>query len=398
MVHMNRRKLIILFFCLIITTQFFQTMNASQYNPNGFFLKPFKDLPYHTNASISFSAGSANTAFDRNGKTVPFLQQYGPEDFLERFVNPSLGPDNLESAGQGHISGIYQFKQYRFAYEHNIFHQLIFGTVFEIQDISITNINASFLQDEYPLSLDQINYVEKLNQNIPNTINQSGLFTANFYFGYNEKLINFNHIESLKVMLLAGISTPQSMKNKNFSVLQHPCSANIHFGYPVTSTIAVDVRDWFSCGFSGLVVPFQPCTLTIPINRTSENNHLLFSQATRAKIDQAPFFSATLYTELKNPTRGLVGTIAYNYSSYLRSKVTPIDLIQFPVTHANKSLLLDGYNLGAILLQLDIDSSKNNKKLAPAVSFFVSIPIVGKLYQKTYLFGGSSTLQLSYTF
>lgn len=395
---MNRRKLIILFFCLIITTQFFQTMNASQYNPNGFFLKPFKDLPYHTNASISFSAGSANTAFDRNGKTVPFLQQYGPEDFLERFVNPSIGLDNLESAGQGHISGIYQFKQYRFAYGHNIFHQLVFGTVFAIQDISITNINAKFIESEYPLSSNQINYLDKLNQSIPNTINQSGLFTATLYLGYNEKLINFNHIESLHVLLLAGISTPQSMENKNFSVLQHPCSANIHFGYPVTTSINAHVRNWFSCGFSGLVAAFQPVTVTIPINKTSENNFLLFSQSTQAKIDQAPFFAATLYAELKNPARGLVGTIAYNYSSYLGSKITPIDLTQFPAAHANKSIALDGYSLGAILLQLDIDSSKNNNKVAPLVSFFVSIPIVGKLYQKTYLFGGSSTLQVSYIF
>lgn len=395
---MNRRKLIILFFCLIITTQFFQTMNASQYNPNGFFLKPFKDLPYHTNASITFSAGSANNAFDQNGKTVPFLEQYGPEDFLQRFVNPSIGLDNLESAGQGHISGIYQFKQYRFAYEHNIFHQLIFGTVCAIQDISITNINAQFIESEYPLSSDQINYLEKLNKRIPSEINQSGLLTATLYFGYNEKLINFNHIESLKVLLIAGISTPQSMENKNVSVLQHPCSANIHFGYPVTGSVAVDVRNWFSFGFSGLVVPFQPVTLTIPINRTSENNHLLFSQSTQAKIDQAPFFAATLYTEFKNPERGLVGTVAYNYSSYLGSKITPIDLAQFPSAHTNKSIALDGYSLGAILLQLDIDSSKNNKKVAPVVSFFVSVPIIGKLYQKTYLFGGSSTLQVSYLF
>ena len=84
--------------------------------------------------------------------------------------------------------------------------------------------------------------------------------------------------------------------------------------------------------------------------------------------------------------------------AYLQSKITPIDTIQFPIAHANKSIARDGYSLGELLLQLDIDCSYKDKKLAPIISFFVSIPIIGTLYQKLLFYGGASTFQISYTF
>jgi hypothetical protein len=199
-------------------------------------------------------------------------------------------------------------------------------------------------------------------------------------------------------MLLIGLSTPQSMRINNRSVLQHPCAANIHFGYPVAAGISVQVNHWFTLGLSGLVVPFQPTIRTIPINRTSENNHLLFSQSTRAKIDQKPFFAGTIHTEIKNITSKYIGTIAYSYSQYLKSTITPIDTKQFPKTHANRSILLDGFSLGSLLLQLDINCTSPEKKLAPIISLFFSMPIVGKLYQQTYLFGSACNLQISYEF
>src|SRR3990167_7054624 len=106
---MNKKLKIILYGCMIIS--FFQTMQASQYAPNIYYSNPFKDEPYLSNPAITFSAGFANQAYDKNGKSVPFLHQYGPEDFLQRFVEPELGPINLDSLGQGFISGDFHFQQ-----------------------------------------------------------------------------------------------------------------------------------------------------------------------------------------------------------------------------------------------------------------------------------------------
>ncbi len=385
-------------YCLIIISCFFQTIQASQYNPNVYYAKPLNDEPFISNASITYSAGFANEAYDRNGKTVPFLQQYGSEDFLERFVNPALGQDNIASAGQGHISGQYHFKQYRFAYSKNIYHQLFFGTVISLQDITITNITPEFLASEYPLSAEKSTYLEQLDQIIPKSIHQSGIYNMNIYFGYSEKLTHFNHINSFSAMLLVDLSMPQSMSDDNLSIFQFPCAANYFFGYPIVGAIDAEINDIFSLGISGVIVPFQSTSRTIPINDVPTNNHLLFTDSTRAHIRQEPFFSGTIFTVIKKPHSNYSGTIAYCYSQSLKSHITTIGSLQFQTFLSSQSILVDGFSLGALLFQLDINCASQEKKLAPIISLYFSMPVVGKLYKKTYLFGGACNFKISYEF
>ena len=222
--------------------------------------------------------------------------------------------------------------------------------------------------------------------------------TTIIYIAYNERHSDFNHIDYFDTFLFAGIATPQAMKNDNKSIFQYPIAANFYFKYPIIGVCTIDVNDWFHIGLSGLVVFYQDAQMTIPINKTSENNHLLYSQSTQAKIQQSPFFSATLYMELTKPTSKAMGTIAYSYSQYLDSTILPIDTKQFPLAHSNRSILLDGYSLGAFLFDFHIDCSSDTKKLAPIISMFFSIPVSGKFFQKAYIFGGSCNLELSYDF
>ena len=394
---MNKKiKTMVYGFAIFIS--FFQTISASQYAPNVYYAKPFNDDPFASNASITFSAGYANEAYDANGNTVPFLEQYGPEDFLERFIYPELGQDNTDSAGQGKISGQYHFKQYRFSYSQNIVHQLFFGAVMVIQDITISNITPQFLPSEMPLSPDQISYLEQLDAILPKSINQAGMYNMNIYFGYSENLTHFNHINSFSGMLLVDISTPQSMSNNNESIFQFPCAANYFFGYPVVGAINVEINDLFSFGFSGLVTPFQQITKTIPVNDPTTDNHLLFSDSTQAMIHQQPFFAGTIYAALKNPDSKYTGTIAYSYSQYLHTVITPIGASEFATVYAHRSIFQSGYSLGSFVVQLDIDCTTKLNKLAPIISLFFSVPVAGEYFKKTYLFGGGCNLKISYDF
>lgn len=394
---MNKKTISIICY-FVIMYQLCQTATASHYAPNVYYARPSKDEPHLANPSITFTAGFANEAYNRNGQSVPFLQQYGKEDFLLRFIDPSLGPDNLESAGQGLISGKYHFKQLNFVCEKNIFHKLLIGFITSFQDLSITEITPKFIYEEASLLPSQVVYLEKLEQVTPKSINTTGMNTTIFYIVYNERHSDFNHIDYFDTFLFAGISTPQAMKNENISIFQHALSANIYFGYPLIGAITVGVNNWFHLGLTGLVVPFQDAQTTIPINKTGENNHLLFSQTTQARIKQSPFFSGTIYIELTKPESKATGTIAYSYSQYLDSTITPIDTRQFSTAHANKAILLDGYDLGALLFELEIDCSSDTKKLAPIVSMFFSMPITGRFYPKAYIFGSECNLQISYNF
>lgn len=395
---MNKKIVNLLCWLCIFSTQLFQTVFASHYAPHVYYAKPSKDEPYLTNVSLNFTAGFANQAFNAQGNSVPFLQQYGPEDFLLRFIDPSLGPDNLASAGQGYISGKYQFKQMIFAIEKNIFHQLLFGMISSFQDLSVNNITPKFIDTDTSSASSQALYLEKLEQVIPTNINASGMNSTVIYLGYNESIRKFKHIDSIDILLFGGVITPQIMKNDNTSILQYSPANNYYFGYPIIGAITIGVRDWFGFGVTGQIIPYQPTQKMIPINRTSENNFLLFSQETQANIQQSPFISGTIYAEIENPASGMKGAIAYTYSQYLQSVITPIDQIQFPFAHANRSILLDGYTFGSLLFELEIDCAAPHKKLAPIISFFYSMPILGNYYQKIYFFGGECNLQISLNF
>ena len=395
---MNKKITTIICCFFIIINQLCQSISASHYAPNIYYAKPSKDEPYLANPSLNFTAGFANEAFDAHGTSVPYLQQYGPEDFLLRFIDPSLGPDNLETAGQGYISGKYHFKQMTFLFEKNMFHHILFGIISSFQDLTITDITPKFIYAENSLLPSQVVYLEKLEQTIPKNINIAGMSSTVLYIAYNENMNNFNHIESFDVLLLAGIITPQIMKNDNQSILQYSPANNYYFGYPIIAAITIGVRDWFGFGATGQIIPYQPTQKMIPINRTSENNFLLFSQETQANVQQSPFISGTLYVDIENPASGIKGAVAYTYSKYLQSVITPIDRSQFPFAHANRSILLDGYTFGSLLFELEIDCSAPTKKLAPIISFFYSMPILGNYYQKVYFFGGECNLQINLEF
>ena len=75
-----------------------------------------------------------------------------------------------------------------------------------------------------------------------------------------------------------------------------------------------------------------------------------------------------------------------------------MDLIQFPLAHANRSLLRDGDSLGSLLLQIEKDCTNEDKKMGPIVSFFIVIPIAGQFSPKTYIFGGACNFEISYAF
>lgn len=395
---MNKKIIISICCLLIVIHQLIEKTFASHYAPNIYYAKPSKDEPYLANPSLNFTAGFANEAFDANGKSVPYLQQYGSEDFLLRFIDPSIGLDSLETAGQGYISGKYHFKQMNFSLEKNIFHHLLIGVISSFQDLTITDITPEFMYEDTSLLPSQAVYLEKLEQILPKNINISGMIGTVVYIAYNESITDFKNIDSIDVLLLAGMITPQIVKNDNKSILQFSPANNYHFGYPIIGSCTVGLHDWFGFGCTAQVIPYQPAQMMIPINKTGENNFLLFSQETQATIHQSPFLSGTLYVEIEKKDSGIKGSVAYSYSKYLQSVITPIDTTEFPVAHANRSILLDGYSLGALLFELEIDYSRPTNKVAPIISFFYSMPVIGNYYQKAYLFGGEVNLQIDLNF
>jgi len=393
--HTCIEKKLYLFFIIFLQGNILQ---SSQYAPNIQFHKPYSTEPYLSSSSSTFSATHTSQAFNENSELVPYLQQFGNEDFLEKFINPSLDRDDTTSLGRGSLSGEYHFKQLFLGSYKNIHRNMFIGFSAIIQDLSIDNITGDFVESEYPLTETQIDYLDKFRPLLPNKINQSGLFTATVFFGYNKKFTNFKSIDFLQLFLKTGMGTPQKMHNDNNSILQFAPSENITFAYPTGIILAVGILNKITFGFHGIILPFQESQQSFFVNRTEARNKMLLTQNTQVKINHDPLIGMTGYIEINNEKYNLTGTIGYNHTQGLDWKLTAIQQDNYPSKNINSPATLQNWSISSLFFQVDKTFKQEKLKHFPTCSLLLVIPLSGVRFPHTYVFGGSCGFQLNYDF
>ena len=396
---MKLKNIITFFLCLSITThQTFCTLSVSQYAPDSFFQKPYFSQDHFANISTIFSGGYAVQAYNKNSEQVPFLQQFGTEDFLQRFIDPTLDRNNITSLGKGELSGNFQYRQIIISAYKNMFHDLFIEAATVIQDLTVNSIHAKFVETDTPLTDNQIAYLADLQAILPSTINRSGMFTTAIYLGYSTTFTNFKHLDFVDVFIKGGFASPESMLENNNSIVQFPFQGNLNFGYPIIGAVSLGLLDWMTLGCSGTIEPFQPAMTIIPINNSTSENQLLLPESSMAIINRGPLFAAAAYLEADHIVSGISGTVGYTYTKNLETHIIPINLTNFPRAQANQSALLDAWSLGSFYFQFDVDFSNQTHPSAPVLVLFCAIPVAGELCPETNIFGGSCNLQISYAF
>ena len=106
---MKLNQFILLLYFFSMTQQIFGTLTVSQYAPDSYFQKPYYSEKEFQTVLANFTTGYAAHAYNQDSQRVPFLQQFGSEDFLQRFVDPSLNSTSTTSLGKGQLSGDFQF-------------------------------------------------------------------------------------------------------------------------------------------------------------------------------------------------------------------------------------------------------------------------------------------------
>lgn len=396
---MKFKNIIAIFFCFSLSTnQIFCTLSVSQYAPDSFFQKPYFNEKLFANISTIFSGGNASQAFNNQSYKVPFLQQFGNEDFLNKFIDPSLSRHDISSMGNGQLTGDFEYRQLIVSCYKNIFHDVFIEAATVVQDLTVNSISADFAPAEMPLTDEQINYLNQLQAILPASINRSGMFTTACYIGYNKTFYHFTHLDFVDFLFKVGIASPESMYENNSSILQFPFNENLNFGYPIIGAISIGLLDWMTLGCNGTVEPFQPATKNIRINNTSSENQLLIPETTMAIINRGPLFSASAYLEADHIISGVSGTVGYAYTKNLAYHIQPLNQEKFPMTQANESTLFDAWSLGSFYFEFDVDFATESQPSAPIIAVFCAIPVAGELCPKTNLLGGSCNFQISYIF
>ncbi len=399
---MKYEKKLIATLILLCTTAIHHDLPAvltvSQYKPDSFFQKPYFSQNDFTNISAIFSGGFASQAYNKNGQKVPYLQQFGPENLLKKFTDPSLAKDNSDSFGQGQLTGEFHIRELILSCYKNMDHGFFIEGTAVIQDLLVDNISVQFIPTSITLTNEQEVYLQNLQQKLPTSINNSGMFTTAYYAGYSKTFLDFTDIDFVDVTIKIGFMSPQAMTDSNISILQLPFNQNFNFGYPLIAAASLGVLDWLTIGCNGSIIPWQSATKNIPMNNTLSGNNLLVTQSGIAKIERGPLLASSIYLEADHFHQRLSTTFGYAYTKNYAYTITPIDQSNFPKNLVNQSSLLNSWSFGSIYMQFDVDFACESNPSAPIVTALCNMPIAGELSSKTTIFGGSYSLQLSYTF
>jgi hypothetical protein len=381
-------KLCIYLLCFIIFQSNF--LQASTYGPGLLFHKPYSTEPYHTCFYMSFAEGNTTQAYNEAGGIVPYLQEYGQEDLLKRFIDPTLPKDNVETLGTIDLSGVFSFEQLNISLSKNIHHNLFIGVSTSIRNLSINSIGIDIeLTKGVVLTQEQLFRLDLFESKIPTTVNKSGIFGTEIDLGYNKIWDEFKAIDFLHFFIKGGISFPQWMTGHNVAALQYPIAGNITFSYPITAIFAVGLLKHVNFGIYGLMIPLQPRQLSLPVNRTESNNQIILTESTRVQINPKPLFSTVLYMELHDLLPKCMGTIGYGYAYGMAWSITSLNEREFPSEKINRTKILAPWNISSMFFQLDYCFASETNHHAPNLSFFYVIPIAGILYPKMNVVGGA---------
>ena len=398
---MKYKKNIIAFIFLCSITNLHElsaVLTVSQYKPESFFQKPYFDQNYFTKISCIFSGGFAEQAYTNDGTKVPYLQQFGSENLLKKFIDVSLPTNNLESFGQGKLTGQFHVREIIISAYKNMTHGFFIEAATAIQDLMVNKISIDYVEKQDNLNQEQIDYLHILQQKIPVSINRSGMFTSAFYAGYTKTYSEFNHLDFIDFTIKAGFTSPQAMSDNNNSIVQLPFNENMNFGYPMIAVASFGFLDWLTVGSNCSITPWQNATKIVPLNNNVSGNNLLVSQSGLATIGRYPLLTASVYVEFDHIYQGFSGTLAYCYTKNFAYTITPIDQTQFSKNIVNQSPLFNAWSLGSLYIQFDIDWACQSKPSAPVITIFCNIPVAGQLCPKTNIFAGSCSVQLSYIF
>jgi hypothetical protein len=120
-------------------------LTMSQYKPDSSFQKPYVTQDYFTNISWNLSGGSTAHAYTAQGTQVNFLQQFGTEDLLQRFIDQSLPVSDTTSIGKGTLKGEFHVRELILGCYKNINHGFFIEGATAIQDLFIDAINVQLV-------------------------------------------------------------------------------------------------------------------------------------------------------------------------------------------------------------------------------------------------------------
>ena len=387
---------------IIFLLSFFSYLDASQYGPNMLFQKPYDTQDYMGNFTGTFCVGKTDQSYNESGQIVPFLKNYGKQDFFLDFIDPTAGRDLINKIGTIDFSGEIAFQSMNLSYYKNIMHHMFLGLGTIVQNLNV-HISKSNIELMTTLTPDQLQRLEVFEAKIPENLNTSGILSTYLESGYNRKFTNLQSMDSLQLYLKGAIITPQWAQGGQLNLLQYPFTGNTTFGYQVMTIISMHLTHHMTFGIFSTINSFQSKMVEVPHDENIVNNHLIINKKTLARYTPGTVYNGAVYLEFDEFSHPISVTAGLSFMYGTGRKLKEMNPATYNVISSSEvniytNATLQAWNVTALFLELDYNFLTQENPEGPCLTVFFNTPLAGYHYPKIHAIGGEFGLNFNYRF
>ena len=354
----------------------------------------------------------ATESKNEDGITVPLLAFGGPEDLLNRFVDPSLAYNNTSSVGQALLSGKLTGYINLFHTEINLDNGIFFGNKTAFSQLTLKHISVHPISDtgNY-LTEEEIKENTALSNYLPvfyDKVLQNGAPFKDsicsvlcFTVGWAKNWQYFKHADFINISVQTGVQVPPFTLNSccDNNLFKIPTYQYYNVGIPLEIDVEFGLLNWLNIGVEGVTTFFINSTKKIALNPTATHNSILPSSCVTTKIQTYPFVYVHTYFEADELLPKLSLLCGITYAKQFQTTYIPVNQEKFPCKIINKYSLHEPWARTTFNVEVQFDLSTNEPtKSSPRLKFLYIQPVYEQATYKTRLLGGELAVDISGNF
>lgn len=388
------------------------TMSTTFSKPTTKFPKIRFASDHLTSLEFQYARAKATEAYNTHEQRVPLLSFNGPEDLLQRFIDPTLPCDDTTSAGQALFGGTFKAYEFQFIFNKNFTDSFFIassGTVTRagFGNITVTPVSKYCLPltfqeiiADQPLSNFLKEFEEKLFKPCDYIFNCIG--PLSFTAGYTKNYQCFEHIDFVDVTFQGGLLVNEQNLNvehsTEFPVFLPPLYPRHNLGVPLQANIEIGLYEWLNIGGTALVIPFISSDKKIRLNSTPTNNVLFAQEKTLTHLDQQPFIYFNGYFQAEELIPKVSFLLAVTFAKQFKTTFTPDDKEKYPVDIVNTYTFNQEWQRTCIHFEIEFDAARKDHHTNPRIKFIYIHPVHATSTYKSNAFAPEIGIDICYNF
>lgn len=382
----------------LITSSLSYSMSTIFIKPTTMFPKNRFARPGLTSLQCQIARATIKESFNELEERAPLLAFDGPEDLLNRFLDPTLAFNDTTKVGQALFDGLIKIHEYGFMFEKNFNNNIFFscnstvtqGTGSNIQLYPVSKKGQRLTPQQIDADANLKNYLERFNQEIlengNRTFEETVIGPSFFTLGYAKNHQEFKRIDFFNYSFNAGFMLPSidildsnTSQKTPFSV---PTYARKNIGFPLQVNAEIGFLNWLNIGACGIVIPFVSNDKIVRINPTETKNILLSNDNVLCNIHHKPFiyFSAHFEADEFLPKTTFLAGISY--AKQHETTYQPHDE-KYECDIVNTYSLHKSWERVTLTLEAQVDFATEEHEYYPRVKFIYTHPFYGKSVYKS---------------